>query len=60
MNKPNDDKYIHRNQLIGAFAANARGRIARYMNPLDLKLGATIGEAGGLLNCVRLLSVRRR
>ena len=49
MDKPQVEKVVHKNQLLGAFTAGARGRIMRHMKPVDLKLGATVCEAGGLL-----------
>lgn len=40
---------IHPNQLLGAFTQEARDRIAPYMRAVDLKLGTTVCEAGGVL-----------
>jgi CRP-like cAMP-binding protein len=49
MEKPQFDEFIHRNQLFGAFTPDARDRILPHMKAVDLKLGATVCEAGGLL-----------
>jgi len=40
---------IHANQLLGAFTKEARDRIMPHMTEVDLKLGTTVCEAGGLL-----------
>jgi CRP-like cAMP-binding protein len=40
---------IHKNQFIGAFSAEVLSRIMPHMKPVDLKLGATVCDAGGLL-----------
>ena len=39
---------IHANQLLGAFTKEARDRIMPHMTEVDLKLGTTVCEAGGL------------
>lgn len=39
----------HPNQLLGAFTKEARDRIMPHMTEVDLKLGTTVCEAGGLL-----------
>jgi len=52
MKKPKDEKLVHKNQLFGAFTLEARDRIQPFMKPVDLKLGATVCEAGGLLTHV--------
>lgn len=40
---------IHKNQLLGAFPDEIRERIMALARPVDLKLGATVCEAGGSL-----------
>lgn len=40
---------IHANRLLGAFTKEAHDRIIPHMTEVDLKLGATVCEAGGLL-----------
>ena len=42
-------KILHANQLLGAFEPEARARIARLLQPVGLKLGAVVCEAGGAL-----------
>ena len=49
MNKPQVEKIVHKNQLFAAFTDETRSRMLRHMEPVDLKLGATVCEAGGLL-----------
>ncbi len=49
MEKPQVEKIVHRNQLFGAMTEDARNRLSRFMKPVDLKLGATVCEAGGHL-----------
>lgn len=49
MEKPPVEKLLHKNQLLGAFTTDARDRILPHMNAVDLKLGATVCEADGLL-----------
>jgi CRP-like cAMP-binding protein len=50
MGIPLTDEFIHKNQLLGAFEPDAYRRIMKHMEPVALKLGATVCEAGGLLN----------
>jgi CRP-like cAMP-binding protein len=52
MNKPLIDQILHKNQLLGAFEPDARNRIEAHMRPVELKLGAVVCEAGGLLEYV--------
>ena len=52
MDKPQVKKLVVKNQLFGAFAPDARARILPYMKAVDLKLGSTVCEAGGLLKHV--------
>lgn len=40
---------VHANQLLGAFTKEAYDRIMPHMTEVDLKLGTTVCEAGGLL-----------
>jgi CRP-like cAMP-binding protein len=40
---------VHANQLLGAFTKEAYDKIMPHMREVDLKLGATVCEAGGLL-----------
>jgi CRP-like cAMP-binding protein len=40
---------IHRNQLLGALEPSARQRIDPHLEPIALKLGVVVCEAGGLL-----------
>lgn len=49
MKTPQVDKRVHKNQLFGAFGEDARSRLLSYMKPVELKLGTTVCEAGGLL-----------
>lgn len=49
MKKPQTEKTVHKNQLFGAFGEDVRSRLSAYMKPVDLKLGDTVCEAGGLL-----------
>jgi CRP-like cAMP-binding protein len=49
MDTPQLKKIVHKNQLLGAFDADSRGRIMSQMRPVSLKLGDTVCEAGGLL-----------
>jgi CRP-like cAMP-binding protein len=49
MSKPQTDKILHKNQLLGAFEPDARARIQAYLQPVTLKLGAVVCEAGGPL-----------
>ncbi|MBC7912277.1 MAG: Crp/Fnr family transcriptional regulator [Pyrinomonadaceae bacterium] len=52
MDKPQAEKKIYKNQLLGAFEPDARRRIMRLAKPVTLKLGATVCEAGGVLTHV--------
>ncbi|MDR3375190.1 MAG: Crp/Fnr family transcriptional regulator [Ancalomicrobiaceae bacterium] len=45
-------KAIHSNQILGAFVPEFRRRIDRYLEPVNLSLGAVVCEAGGLLRHV--------
>jgi CRP-like cAMP-binding protein len=49
MDQPQVEHIAHKNQLFGAFTDDARSKLARYMKPVELKLGATVCEAGGQL-----------
>lgn len=49
MNKPQTDKFLHENQLLGAFEPAARARIEAHLQPVTLRLGAVVCEAGGYL-----------
>lgn len=49
MGKPQTEETVHKNQLLGAFQPAARRRIMRHMQPVVLKLGTDVCEAGGLL-----------
>jgi CRP-like cAMP-binding protein len=49
MKPPQLDKTVHKNQLIGAFGDDIRGRLSAYMKRVDFKLGTTVCEAGGVL-----------
>ena len=49
MQKPQIEKTLHKNQLLGAFEPAVHRRILRRMEPVHLKLGETVCEAGGLL-----------
>ncbi len=40
---------VHANQLLGAFTKENYDKIMPHMTEVDLKLGATVCEAGGLL-----------
>jgi CRP-like cAMP-binding protein len=40
---------VHANQLLGAFTKEAHDRILHHLTEVDLKLGTTVCEAGGLL-----------
>ena len=50
MAKPQSDEISHKNQLLGAFEPDARGRIMSHMQPVTYGLGTIVCEAGGLLN----------
>ncbi|RYF16841.1 MAG: Crp/Fnr family transcriptional regulator [Oxalobacteraceae bacterium] len=49
MKQPQIEKTVHKNQLFGAFGEDVRSRMSAYMKPVELKLGTTVCEAGGLL-----------
>jgi CRP-like cAMP-binding protein len=49
MVKPQIERMIHANQLLGAFEPDSRQRIMSHMQPVTLKLGAVVCEAGGAL-----------
>jgi len=49
MSKPQTDRLLHKNQLLGAFEPAARARIQPYLQPVALDLGVVVCEAGGLL-----------
>jgi CRP-like cAMP-binding protein len=49
MSKPPTDKILHKNQLLGAFEPAVRTRIQALLQPVTLKLGAVVCEAGGPL-----------
>jgi CRP-like cAMP-binding protein len=51
MSEPQTDKVLHKNQLLGAFEPAARARIEPHLQPVTLKLGAIVCEAGGPLEC---------
>src|SRR5664280_2798346 len=40
---------VRRNQLLGALQSESRARIEPHLEPVKLKLGAVVCEAGGLL-----------
>ena len=50
MVKPQTDPVLHKNQLLGAFEPAALSRIMVHMQPVTLKLGTIVCEAGGALN----------
>jgi CRP-like cAMP-binding protein len=52
MKKPQTDKVPHKNQLLGAFELPARNRILAKLQPVTLKLGTVVCEAGGHLDHV--------
>ena len=52
MVKPLRDPLLHKNQLLGAFEPASLTRIMRFMQPVTLKLGTVVCEAGGLLKHV--------
>ena len=49
MNRPQTDKIFHKNQLLGAFEPESLHRIMAHMQPVTLKLGTVVCEAGGIL-----------
>lgn len=50
MPKPQTDRIVHNNQLLGAFTPDARERVERFMTRVDIKLGTTVCEAGATLD----------
>lgn len=52
MAKPQTDEIVHKNQLLGAFEPDSLSRIMPHMQPVTLKLGTVVCEAGGLLEHV--------
>ncbi|MBR0995496.1 Crp/Fnr family transcriptional regulator [Bradyrhizobium japonicum] len=50
MSTPQTDSDTRDNQLLVALTAKSRARIARYLEPVDLKLGAMVCDAGGKLD----------
>lgn len=52
MPKPQSDPVLHRNQLLGAFEAEARKQLDEHLKPVKLNLGDIVCEAGGLLKHV--------
>jgi hypothetical protein len=42
-------KHVHPNRLLGALETACRKRIEPHLEPVNLKLGAVVCEAGGLL-----------
>ena len=49
MTEPQTDPFVHQNQLLGAFEEEARSRLEGYLQPVSMKLGEVVCEAGGLL-----------
>ena len=49
MAKAQTDPVLRENQLLDALEPAARNRIKIYMPPAELKLGAVVCEAGGVL-----------
>lgn len=50
--KPQVDPVLRQNQLLGAFEPAVLDRIMRFVEPVDMKLGAVVCEAGGQLEYV--------
>lgn len=50
MKKPLVAEKTHKNEIFGAFPGDVRDRIMPFLEPIDLKLGATVCEAGGVLH----------
>ena len=48
--EPKIDRISHKNQLLGAFEPESLARIMAHMQPVTLKLGTVVCEAGGTLN----------
>jgi CRP-like cAMP-binding protein len=49
MLKQRADPSVRSNQLLGAFEPASRARIGSHLEPINLKLGALVCEAGGVL-----------
>ena len=49
MTQPQTDKVSHKNQLLGALKPESLSRIMAHVEPVTLKLGAVVCEAGGSL-----------
>ena len=49
MNRPQTDEVLHKNQLLGAFEREALIRLKDYLQPVTLKLGTVVCDAGGVL-----------
>ena len=49
MTNPQTDDHVRKNQLLGALDPAVLGRINPHLEPVVLKLGAVVCEAGGLL-----------
>jgi CRP-like cAMP-binding protein len=49
MRQPQTDRILHKNQLLGAFDADSLSRITPHLQPVTLKLGHVVCEAGGQL-----------
>lgn len=49
---PQADPTLRSNQLLGAFETEAFDRIEKFLQPVDLKLGAVVCEADGFLDHV--------
>lgn len=43
------DKKYYKNQLLGVLPPDACGGIERYVKPVELRLGAIVRKAGGVL-----------
>lgn len=49
MAKPQDGRLIHKNQILGAFEPDALSRVMTHMQPVNLRLGDVVCEAGAEL-----------
>jgi CRP-like cAMP-binding protein len=49
MAKPQANKILHKNQLLGAFEPDSLGRVMAHTQPVTLKLGTVVCDAGGIL-----------
>jgi hypothetical protein len=49
MTKPQPEKILHENQILSAFDQGARARIQAQLQPVTLRLGSVVCEAGGPL-----------